>query len=392
MHTPEIEHSFCGLDDKVFMDVIATGDTGQRIALATQLAAFLAREDAPLNEREQVIPAVLKLTADAEADVRSALAMGLAAVPSLNADVLFAIVADDDEIALPFLAETPALSAWHMLAVLRVGDDARRATVALRPDVPAEAVDYIIESLPLAVNALMLENEYLVLTPGQYRDLYARFSEEREILDCLLASPGLPLDIRVAHARLVASRTRQLVAERGWLPANDATEIVTEAEENAVLDILTAATDEERGNVVTFLVENELLTASIIVRAACLGAMDVVAAIMACLADVPLKRAEDGMFVKPGSAFRHLHSKAGLPESCYWTLQAACDVAREEQQDGIPLSQDDFGRRLIEVLMTRYEALPMAERPHQLDFVGRFAAGRPRLIAQRLKADLLKAA
>ena len=82
MHTPEIEHSFCGLDDKVFMDVIATGDTGQRIALATQLAAFLAREDAPLNEREQVIPAVLKLTADAEADVRSALAMGLAAVPS----------------------------------------------------------------------------------------------------------------------------------------------------------------------------------------------------------------------------------------------------------------------------------------------------------------------
>lgn len=392
MHTPEIEHSFCGLDDKVFMDVIATGDTAQRIDLATQLTAFLAREDAPLNEREQVIPAVLKLTADPDVEVRRALAEGLAAVPTLNADVLFAIVADDDEIALPFLAETPALSAWHMLAVLRVGDDARRATVALRPDVPAEAVDYIIESLPLAVNGLMLENENLVLTPDQYRDLYVRFGEEREILDCLLASPGLPLDIRVTHARLVASRTRQLVAERGWLPANDATEIVTEAEENAVLDILTSATEEELGNVVAFLVAKELLTASIIVRAACLGAMDVVAAIMACLAGVSLKRAEDAMFVKPASAFRSLHTKAGLPESCYWTLQAACDVAREEHQDGLPLSQDDFGRRLIEVLMTRYEALPMVERPHQLDFVGRFAAGRPRLIAQRLKADLLKAA
>lgn len=392
MHTPEIEHSFCGLDDKVFMDVIATGDTAQRIDLATQLTAFLAREDAPLNEREQVIPAVLKLTADPDVEVRRALAEGLAAVPTLNADVLFAIVADDDEIALPFLAETPALSAWHMLAVLRVGDDARRATVALRPDVPAEAVDYIIESLPLAVNGLMLENEHLVLTPDQYRDLYVRFGEEREILDCLLASPGLPLDIRVTHARLVASRTRQLVAERGWLPANDATEIVTEAEENAVLDILTSATEEELGNVVAFLVANELLTASIIVRAACLGAMDVVAATMACLAGVPLKRAEDAMYVKSASAFRSLHGKAGLPQSCYWTLQAACDVAREEHQDGLPLSQDDFGRRLIEVLMTRYEALPMAERPQQLDVVGRFAAGRPRLIAQRLKADLLKAA
>jgi hypothetical protein len=47
---------------------------------------------------------------------------------------------------------------------------------------------------------------------------------------------------------------------------------------------------------------------------------------------------------------------------------------------------------MIEVLLTRYEALPMAERPKQLDFVGRFAADRTRHIARRLKADLLRAA
>jgi uncharacterized protein (DUF2336 family) len=387
-----IEPSFCGLDDQVFMDVIATGDIAQRINLALQLAAFLAREDTPQKEREQVVPAVLKLTADPEPEVREALAAGLAGVSALNADVLFAIVADDDEIALPFLAGTPALSPWHMLAVLRVGDDARRATVALRPDVSAEAVDYVIESLPLAVNALMLENEQLVLTPDQYRALYARFGEEREILDFLLASPGLPLDIRVAHARLAASRMQDHIIERGWIPANDATEIVAEAEENAILGILTGATAEQRAEVVSFLVENDLLTPSIIVRAACTGAMEVVAEIMANLAGLPLKRAEHAMFVKSAGSFRSLHAKAGLPQSCYWTLQAACDVAREERQDGIRLTPEDYGRRLIEVLMTRYEALPMAERPKQLDVVGRFASDRARLIARRLKADLLRAA
>jgi uncharacterized protein (DUF2336 family) len=337
-----------------------------------------------------VVPAVLKLTADPVAEVRRVLAEGLAPLSTLNADLLFAVIADDDEIALPFLAQTPALSPWHMLAVLRVGDDARRATVALRPDVSAEAVDYIIESLPLAVNALMLENEALVLTPDQYRNLYARFGETREVLDSLLASTSLPLDVRITHARRAASRMQQLIIERGWIPANDATELVADAEENAVLDILTRATAEQRSEVVSFLVDNELLTPSIVVRAACLGAMEVVADILAGLAGISPKRASDAIFVK--GSFRSLHAKSGLPQSCYWTLQAACDVAREERQDGIRLTPEDFGRRMIEALLTRYESLPMAERPKQLDVVGRFAADRVRLIARRLKSDLLRAA
>lgn len=392
MQTDATEPFFFGLDDRIFMTVIAEGDTDQRMALASQLADFVADEAAPVKEREQSVPALLKLAADPVFRVREILAEKLVDVPSLNADLLFATIADDDEIALPFLAETPALGHWHMLAVLRVGDDARRATVALRPDISSEAVDYIIESLPLAVNALMLENEKLSLTADQYRALYDRFGETREVLDILLARPDLPLDIRIGHARLAASRMQHLVVERGWIPANGAVEMVAEAEEVAVLGILTGTTPEQRSSLIGCLVDDELLTPSLIARAACTGAMDLVADILANLAGVPAKRAREAMFVKPAGAFRRLHAKAGLPQSCYWTLQAACDVAREERQEGVRLPPEDFGRRMIEVLLTRYEALPMAERPKQLDFVGRFAADRTRHIAKRLKADLLRAA
>ena len=392
MQTDAIEPSVFGLDDRIFMTVIAEGDTDQRMALATQLADFVASPETPEMEREQSVPALLKLAADPVFRVREILAEKLVDVPWLNADLLFAIIADDDEIALPFLAETPALGHWHMLAVLRVGDDARRATVALRPDISSEAVDYIIESLPLAVNALMLENENLILTADQYRALYDRFGETREVLDILLERADLPLDIRIGHARLAASRMQQLVVERGWLPANGAVEMVTEAEELAVLNILTGTAQEQRGDLINRLVDDELITPSLIVRAACTGATDLVADILASLAGVPAKRALDAMFVKPAGTFRSLHAKAGLPQSCYWTLQAACDVAREERQEGVRLPPEDFGRRMIEVLLTRYEALPMAERPKQLDFVGRFAADRTRHIARRLKADLLRAA
>jgi uncharacterized protein (DUF2336 family) len=392
MQPVAIEPVLNGLDDSVFMDVIDNGDTERRVLLATQLAAFIGKEDTPQRERDQAIPALLKLSADPETEVRQALAAGLVTVASLNADLLFAIIADDDEISLPFLAETPALGHWHMLAVLRVGDDARRATVALRPDISPEAVDYIIESLPLAVNVLMLENETLVLSPDQYRALYDRFGETPEMLEILLDTPDLPLDIRIGHARLAASRMQRLVIERGWIPANGASDLVADAEENAVLDMLSHTAPEERQDVVARLVDEELLTPSIIVRAACVGSMELVAEIMSSLTGVSLKRAREAMFVKPRGAFKSLYAKSDLPQSCYWTLQAACDVAREENHEGVRLPPEDFGRRMIEVLMTRYDSISSAERPQQLDFVGRFAADRTRLIARRLKADLLRAA
>ncbi len=385
-------NSSLGLDDRIFMEVIHTGDIAQRIELATQLATFLGREDAPQKEREQVIPAVLKLSADPVAEVRQALAWGLMEHACLNADILFSIISDDDEIALPFLSLTPALTHWHMLAVLRVGDEARQAAVALRPDVSREAVDYIVQSLPLVINVLLFDNEAVAFTREQFQLLYDRFGETREMLNCLLARDDLPLDLRITHARRAAARMQQLIIERGWIPANDAAELVADAEENAVLNILTGASADQLAPVVAFLVDGEMLTPSIIVRAASLGAMDVVAQNLASLGGVSTKRANDMMFGKSRSAFRNLHTKSGLPQACYWTLQAACDVAREEREDGISLTPDDFGRRMIELLMTRYESLPMHERPRQLDYVGRFAADCVRLIARKLKADLARAA
>ena len=64
-----------------------------------------------------------------------------------------------------------------MLAVLRVGDDVRRAAIALRPDISPDAIAYIVESLPLTINVLLFENPYVNFTAEQYQALYARFCQ-----------------------------------------------------------------------------------------------------------------------------------------------------------------------------------------------------------------------
>src|SRR5689334_7228510 len=96
-----------GLDVSIFDTIIETGDVQARIRLALQLAGLIGNPGAPEGERSCVVPTVLKLAIDPAKDVRRGLADQLVGIADLHGDILFSIIADDDDIALPFLAATP---------------------------------------------------------------------------------------------------------------------------------------------------------------------------------------------------------------------------------------------------------------------------------------------
>lgn len=389
-HHEKQEPTFLGLDTQVFTDIIACGDVERRTGLALQIATFIADPATPAGELDQVMPVARRLAADEDFKVRLAFAEAVSALETLDADLLFTIVSDEDDIALPFLSVTPALDPLRMLAVLRAGGEERQAVVAARPDLAPEAIDVITRELSLSVNAILLENPAAELGHAHYRVLYQRFGAEAEILERLLARPGLPPVIRIVQARRAATNLHGLLAGRAWLPAGQAAELVFEAEETATLEVLAAAEPFDLPGAVTFLIDNEMLTPSLIVRAACQGAMHVVAECLAGLSGLPRRRVDVMMFER--GRFRALHTRCGLPQSCFWTLQAACDVSAGELESGITLSVEEFGTRLVEQLLTRYEAMPLAEQPRNLDFIGRYAAEKTRQLAIMLKADLKRAA
>ena len=381
-----------GLDTTVFTDVIENGDVVARVKLAAQLVALLSAEGASKSECVQVVPVVLKLSVDPVKEVRRTLVSGLVGLLNLHADILFSIIADDDDLALPFLAVTPALNHWHMLAVLRVGDVARQQTVVMRPDLSAEALTYAVKSAPLEVCLRLFDNSTLHLDDRAYHGLYTRFGQVPEMAELLLSRPNLPLDIRILQAKRASNRMQQLMAERGWMADNDASELVADAEETAILRILVDASNDELARAIPFLVAKKMLTPSMIVRAAAIGEMKLVQWSLAHLSGVGLARAHDLMFGRGLMGLKSLHSKSGLPQSCYGLLMAACDVVKDAKEEGLPLDPESFGRRLIEALMTRYENMKTVERSKNLEFIGRFAEDRVRKIAKRLRADMVRAA
>jgi uncharacterized protein (DUF2336 family) len=386
------EVGFVGLDVSVFSSVLEEGDSDARVTLARQLAMLLCDEDTPRSEREQVIPVLLKLTVDPSREVRAILALEMEAHANLHADIVFSIIADDDDISLPFLSRTPALNPWHMMAVLRVGDEARQATVAGRSDITAEAAAYIIKASPQKTVLAMMQNTVVQLEPEDYATLYARFGQSAEVTERLLNAPDLPLDIRIVQAKRTASRMRQLMAEKGWVAANNASELVADAEDVAVMRILVEASPDERVKATAFLAAKNMLTPALIVRAATIGEMNVVMAALAHLTGYSVQRAGEMMFTRSMVSFKSIFNKSGLPQSCFGILKAACEVSVEARDEGLPLDSESFGRRVLEALMTRYESMGSADRAKQIEYLGRYGEDRIRKIAKRLKADLLRAA
>jgi len=380
------------LDTSIFHTVIESSDVASRCKLATQLADFLADPNSPEIDRSQVTPVVLKLAVDPAKIVRRALVEGLTYIDDLNADIVFSIIADDDDIALPFLSLTPALNHWHMLAVLRVGDEPRQRAIVLRSDLSAEALAYAVKVSPLEICLALFENRMIEFDSEAYHTLHSRFSHVAEMAELLLGRPDLPLDLRILQAKRASNRMHQLMAEKGWIAANDAAELVADAEDTAILRILVEASNQELAQAIPFLVSKNMLIPSIILRAAAIGEMKVVQWSLAHLANVGLARAHELMYGKGLMGLKSLLNRCGLPQSCFGLLQAACDVVKEARDERLSLDPEAFGRRLIEALMTRYESMLTSERTKNLEFIGRFAEDRVRKIALKLRADMVRAA
>ncbi len=380
------------LDTTIFDRVINSGNTGARRHLAAQLARLMIDPAAPAAEKKLIVPALLKLAVDPVSDIRRLLAEKLAMVDDLNADLAFAIIADSDDIALPFLAETRALDHWRMLAVVQVGDAARQMVVAQRGDLSAEIVSHIAGHCDESVCALLLDNVSAHLQPDDCRRLYVRFRDCPEIVERLLEWADLPLEVRILQAKRAANRVHTLMAERGWIPANDAEAIVVDAEETTLLKILETAQTLELDRLIPFLCAKQMLTTSIILRAALRGRMAIVERALAYLTSTSLPKLRQKIAGHGIMGLKSVISASGLPASSFWLLRAATDIHVDLSGRQRSLEPEVFARAVVEAVMTRYDVIDAAQKMRLLDMVARLTDERTRALAIKLKSSLAQAA
>jgi uncharacterized protein (DUF2336 family) len=338
------------------------------------------------------VSVALKLAADEDKTVRVVLAQELAEATSLSADLVFAIASDEEEIAKPYLETSRSLTPALMIAILKAGDPSRQNLIIRRPDLSAEAKAYVLGHGDVKSVLAIMSNPAMQFTEANLRAIFDRLGNREEISERLLAHPDLPPDIRVIQARRAASRLLQMLAENNWLSTSHARDVTTDAEEIAMLKVIGITKGKAANALLEFMAGKNLITPSLLVRAAAAGEMSTVEKIFQHLAGLSQERTCGLIYGRSGAGFLSVFNKTGLPRSCFGLLRAACEVTREMRDEEAVIAPGTFGRRVLEALMTRYEEFSPNERARQIEFLGHYADEGVRRIARRLKTDLARAA
>jgi len=120
---------------------------------------------------------------------------------------------------------------------------------------------------------------------------------------------------------------------------------------------------------VTHLHKNKRLTASIILRAVCMGDMRFFETAMATLAGITVPNAQALIYDEGKKGFEALYKKSALPTPLYRAMRAAIDVSADMKLDGEANDRERFSRKMIERILTQYGEAGIEFENDDLDYL-----------------------
>lgn len=363
---------------------IENASPAHRIAAGKTIVSLLQSSNLPEEGQTTLSNLLLKLTVDPVRMVRKHVIGSLTDLRGLSEDLVFSIISDDDELALPFLAVTKSLNKRMMVAIAKVGDAARKTVIAARGDCPLEAADIMIAKCPAEIVVELLANPDLKLTANQYEKIIERHGGEKPIIVQLSRQRGLPAHLKVMMARAVSEEMRSKVQSEDVASTIRSQRMIDAAEEEAILQISATTKPVERAKLVSYLCDLQQLTPSLLLRASCTGEMAFVESALSLLSGLQILRVRNLMYAQGAMSLRAVHSRANLPRILFDPLRIAADVEKLRQQSDKPKSADHFGKQAVEAIVTKYETFSPNRRSELLQIVQTYGSAKTRELAAHL--------
>jgi uncharacterized protein (DUF2336 family) len=374
-----------------FLQWVRTAPAGERAEATSALARAFLYSDLSPDDRGAAEGAMLMLLDDPSPLVRRALADALAASPDAPPAIVFALAADQPNIAAPVLALSPLFIDADLVDAVATGGPAVQAAIASRAELP-RSVGAAIAEVGTAESCLILvENNDAALAPLSADRIVERFGHLAVIREALLARHDLPVATRQTLVIKLSETLAGFVAGRQWLAPDHAERIAREACEKATVAI---AADSEISDVrplIRHLRATGQLTAGLILRALLSGNVALFEEALAELADLPLPRVCGLVHDGSTAGVRALFDRAGLPASTFPAFKEAIQAMREGGFVSEPGDAARLKRRMIERVLTACEDQDLGDLEPLLTLLRRFATEAAREEA-RLFCDELVAA
>ena len=325
-------------------------ETTSRIA-----AQFDARALSP-SERRIAEDIFRTLVRDTEVLVREALAAHLKSTPDLPHDVALSLARDVDTVALPVLKFSEVLTDEDLIEILRGQEPAKQVAIAQRPGVSERVSEALVETGNEVAVAHLIGNEAAAVSEAALDRVIDRYEHCAAVADSLVRRPNLPPAISERVVSALAERLRNYLVLKHELSPDMASNLILQARERATVTLIDyGSSDEELDNLIGQLDRNGRLTASLLLRALCVGDLNFFERAMAKLVALPLKNVRILIHDKGMLGLEPLYLRAGLPESLYSAFRAAVALVVETEYDGGMNDRQRYIERILQRLLTKFE-------------------------------------
>ncbi|MFN4184916.1 MAG: DUF2336 domain-containing protein [Hyphomonas sp.] len=350
----------------------------QRASVAHRLCRRIGLD--VLSDREKdFAKEIITILADDAADlVRRTLAVTLRSSPIIPREIALKLARDIEAVAIPILEESPVFTEEDLVELVLSVTAAKQAAIAGREALSITVGEVISEHGAVEAVRALAENQSAEWSDKAYGDALSRFGADEIVQAGLIRRDFIPVHIAEKMVSLVSGHLFDMLVNRHELPAQLAIDLAASARERATIDLVEqAGRSHDLPRFVSQLNLNGRLTHSLMMRALCCGQMPFVEHALSELSGVAHQRVWLMIHDAGPLGLQAVFDHAGLPRKMLPAFKAAVNVYHEIEHDGGANDRARFRARMIERVLTQFQAIPKDDLDYlldKLDFYSEMAA------------------
>lgn len=373
-----------------FLSWIETAPVERRAEATSALARAYLYSDLDLSEKEAAETALTIMLDDASPMVRAALAHALASSPFAPRQIVLTLIQDSVEVAVPVVAQSPVLLDGELVDLVAKSGNALQRAVACRPSVSPSLSAAVAEVCGLPACLELLGNPGAQVTKFSLRRLAERFGGEADMRNALLSMPALPVDIRQTLIVQLGDALEQLALVQTFVATERRTSLVKDACDKATVNLAFCCSHgDEMEALVEHLRLSGQLTADILIRALCMGNVEMFVASLVSLTGMSDKRVRECMLDANDSLVSLLCKKAGISLRVTPAILSALNAYYSLSLDLSPdASRTRFARLMVDRILSDYDGVADDEMDDLHALLRRFATQIARDEAREMRAKI----
>tara|TARA_R110000744_G_scaffold131417_3_gene239528 strand:+ start:155 stop:1315 length:1161 start_codon:yes stop_codon:yes gene_type:complete len=340
----------------------------QRASVAHRVCRRIALD--VLSDREKAFAdEIMGILAEDSADlVRRTLSVTLRNSPVLPREIALKLAQDIEAVAIPVLQDSPVFTDEDLIELVLAVTAAKQAAIANRDTLSITLTEVISEHGAVEAVRAASRNEGAEYSDKAFDDTLRRFGRDEIVQTGLIKREFIPTHIAEKMVSLVSGQLFDLLVNRHELPAQMAIDLAGSARERATIDLVEqAGRTHDLPRFVSQLNLNGRLSHSLIMRALCCGQMPFVEHSLAELSGVGHQRVWLMIHDAGPLGLQAVFDRAGMPRKMLPAFRAAVNVFHETSHDGGPNDRARFRARMIERVLTQFQAIPKDDLEYLLD-------------------------